>query len=190
MKRRGHQGVVLLAVAAIIHVFGLSRPILAVLGILGIWRLEPLPDKDHDIEWLEHRKTSHSLVAVGLSGAVFGGLGWGIGRYAVEPIVEALVTTPVSASGGGLSWWAARVAALDAPTLAAAGMWIGAGAIVVHLLGDVITTGGLQPLLPFSRWKLRRSPLSYDNRVANNGLFVLGALAVVASIASLFGLLA
>lgn len=190
MKRRGHQGVVLLAIAGIIKVFGLARPILAVIAMLGIWRLEPLPDKDHDIDWLEHRKTSHSLVAVGLSGAIFGGLGWGIGRYAVEPIVGAVITEPVSASAGGLSWWIARVVALDASTLAAAGMWIGAGAIVVHLLGDVITTGGLQPLLPFSRWKLRFSPLAYDNRVANNGLFVLGALAVIASLASLFGLLA
>lgn len=190
MKRRGHQGVVLVAIAGIIHVFGLSRPILAGIAMLGIWQLEPLPDKDHNIEWLEHRKTSHSLVAVGLSGAVFGGLGWLLGRYAVEPIVGTLFTEPVSASGGGLAWWAARVAALDAPTLAAAGMWIGAGAIVVHLLGDVITKGGLQPLLPFSRWNLRCSPLAYDNRVANNGLFVLGALAVVASLASLFGLFA
>lgn len=151
---------------------------------------EPLPDKDQRVEWLEHRKTSHSLVAVGLSGAVFGAIGWAIGRYAVEPIVGALFTTSASAGESGLSWWAARLVALDASTLGAAGMWIGAAAIVVHLLGDVIAKGGLQPLLPFSRWKLTFSPLSYDNRIANNGLFALGALAVIASLASVVGLLA
>ncbi len=179
-----------LAVAGLIQTVALSRPILAVLAILGIWWLEPLPDKDQRVEWLEHRKTSHSLVAVGLSGAVFGAIGWLVGRYAVEPIVGALFTTSASAGGSGLSWWAARLVALDASTLGAAGMWIGAAAIVVHLLGDVITKGGLQPLLPFSRWKLRFSPLSYDNRIAKNGLFAFGALAVIASLASVVGLLA
>lgn len=133
-------------------------------------------------EWLEHRKTSHSLLAVGVSGACFGGLGWLLGRYVAEPVVGARFTTSVSAGDGGLSWWAARLVALDASTLGAAGMVIGAGAIVVHLLGDVITKGGLQPLLPFSRWSLQFSPLSYDNRIANNGLFALGVFAAIASL--------
>lgn len=135
-------------------------------------------------EWLEHRKTSHSLLAVGVSGACFGGIGWLLGRYVAEPVVGALFTTSVSAGDGGLSWWAARLVTFDASTLGAAGMVIGAGAIVIHLLGDVITKGGLQPLLPFSRWYLQFSPLSYDNRITNNGLFALGVLAAVASLVS------
>lgn len=75
MKRHGHQGIVLLAAAWIIQTVALSRPILAVLAILGIWFLEPLPDKDQRVEWLEHRKTSRSLLAVGVVVAITGGLG-------------------------------------------------------------------------------------------------------------------
>lgn len=101
--------------------------------------------------------------------------------------MHALFAMPIDASRSAFMWWASRVAALDASTLATVGFWIGAGSFLMHYLGDIITSGGLQPLLPFSAFEVRISPLSYDNPAANSGLFALGVLASIAGILQTIG---
>jgi membrane-bound metal-dependent hydrolase YbcI (DUF457 family) len=69
---------------------------------------------------------------------------------------------------------------LTAEQLALLGFCVGAGGIVIHLLGGVITVSRIQPLLPFLRWEVSLSLLRAANTFVNNGLFVLGVLAIVA----------
>lgn len=183
MKRRGHRGVNLLVLSGFSYMLLPERPLLALLAWTA-WFLEPIPDKDQDVG-LTHRGTSHSFFAAALAGVIVGGAGWLVGKHLLQPGMHALFAMPIDASRSTFMWWASRVAALDASTLATVGFWIGAGSFLMHYLGDIITTGGLQPLLPFSPFKVRISPLSYDNPAANSGVFALGVLAVLASIAGI-----
>lgn len=98
--------------ARIFHVIGPSRPLLAGLAILCLWQIEPLPDKDQEIDWLAHRKSSQSLLAVGLSGAFSGAISWVSGQYVIEP-VSGVCSHGLSECRWGLSWWMARLVALD-----------------------------------------------------------------------------
>jgi hypothetical protein len=58
------------------------------------------------------------------------------------------------------------------------GFFVGSFGVIAHLLGDVITTQGIKPLLPLSGWRLSLSSLRADSPVANSGLFGLGVLAI------------
>ncbi|RBI58580.1 hypothetical protein DMJ13_25960 [halophilic archaeon] len=44
-----------------------------------------------------------------------------------------------------------QLADLDTGMLTPAGFAVGVGGIYVHLAGDIITTSGIRPFLPFSR---------------------------------------
>ena len=78
------------------------------------------------------------------------------------------------------TWTATYFGMLDAASLALLGFCDGAGGIVLHLLGDVITVSGIQPLLPFSRWTVAPLPLRAASPFVNTLLFVSGVVALVA----------
>lgn len=179
MYRRGHRGIVLLALAPVLFIlFAVDRPILALLA-WGVLLIEPLPDRDQRINWLEHRGTSHSLFTAGIVGVCCGGLGWVVGRYVTEPLTIWLLSGGVIGPNA-ITWTETHLGLLDATMLALVGICIGAGGIVLHLLGDVITIAGIQPFLPFSKRNISFSLLHADNTLANRGLFTLGVLAIVA----------
>lgn len=175
MLREGHRGIVLLGLAPFIDIFlRAGRPFLAVLAF-GVWVIEPLPDKDQQINGLRHRGTSHSLFAAFLVGWACAGIGWGLGTYVTVPVADWLSMTGLDLLG----WVTVRLAALDPPTLAAVGWCVGSGGILLHLAGDIITRGGLQPLLPFWKHEVVLSPVTSDSPGANRLLYVLGWLAIL-----------
>lgn len=179
MHRLGHRGIVLLVLAGVQWVLlSHGRPFLA-LGAWGVYWIEPLPDLDLRTPLLAHRKTSHSLVAVVVVGSCCAGLGWVVGTYVTTPLLPWLRTEVLVGPQWG-TWTATHLAVLDAGSLSLIGFCVGAGGIVLHLLGDVITVSGIQPLLPFSRWKLKFSPIRAGDPLVNNLLFVLGVVAIVA----------
>lgn len=174
MHRNGHTGIVLLALAPVLSaLLQANRPLIAVL-CCGVLLTEPLPDYDLRTSLLTHRGISHSLltaIVVGLFCALFG---WLLGTYGTEPLAAWLGTT----DWPNASEISERLT-LNAPPLALTGFFVGSGGIVLHLLGDVITPMGVQPLRPFSDRTVSLSVVRASNRFANGGLFLLGLLAIV-----------
>jgi len=154
---------------------------LALLGLLGVLFVEPLPDNDLWIPGLRHRGISHSLLCALLVGGVIGTLGWVVGDQVTvlfANVLAGLDTTTVGIFAGLFQWTAEELRALDAPALATFGFAVGVFGIIVHLLADAITMAGVRPLLPLSRWRLSLSSIRADSPLANNGLFGLGVLAL------------
>lgn len=137
---------------------------------------------------MKHRGVSHSVFAAGIVGAVCTGTGWVLGTYVTQPLVGLLFSTPVDADQSPAMWLVSRFAALDAITLSTVGFWVGVGGILVHLLGDILTPSGFQPLLPFSHWEYSGSPIPSENPAVNTGLYVLRWIVLLAALASLLGL--
>ncbi|MFC6965115.1 hypothetical protein ACFQL7_27585 [Halocatena marina] len=59
---------------------------------------------------------------------------------------------------------------------------------ILYLTGDIITRGGIQPLLPFSKCEVALTPMCAKNRVANALFFALGWLAIAWVALSVIGL--
>jgi len=75
MNRRGHTGMTLLAFAPLAYLLASDgKLLLAGVCWLGIQAVEPLPDRDFQVPGLNHRQTSHSLLACSSSGACSAGL--------------------------------------------------------------------------------------------------------------------
>jgi membrane-bound metal-dependent hydrolase YbcI (DUF457 family) len=204
MYRLGHTGIALLVLAPLNYVlFEANKPLLAIVIAIGVLGIEPLPDVDFKVSFLDHRGTSHSLFAVVVVGAVIGFCGWVVAGQvstvlppafaAASEAVTTVATTlqsVTSAGAGGriadllrtladsLEQVGNQLQGLDRLTVAGFGFAIGAGGILVHLLGDVITESGIRPLLPVSSWRISLSPLRANSTLANTGLFAIGALAV------------
>jgi inner membrane protein len=179
MHRQGHFGIVLLALAPVLYVlFSVDRPLLALVAC-SIVLIEPLPDNDFWVPGLSHRGMSHSLVAAGIIGLCCAGFGWVIGTYITDTVanwlLETIVVGPLA-----IEWVKTHLATLDAGLLIVVGFCLGSGGICLHLLGDVITRGGIRPYLPFSRRTVSLTPLYANNRLVNRGLFGSGVLAMVA----------
>jgi membrane-bound metal-dependent hydrolase YbcI (DUF457 family) len=214
MYRLGHTGIALLVLAPLTCVLlEAHHPLLAVDTIFGVVGIEPLPDADFKFSFLDHRGTSHSLFAAVVIGGVIGFCGWlAAGQLSTvlpslfTAISEAARTTAstlqsllsseasariaslLTALADSFSRVASQLQVLDRQTVAVFGFRIGAGGILVHLLGDVITESGIRPLLPFSSWRISLSSLRANSRLANTGLFAIGALAVaVGLIATVVG---
>ena len=184
MHRRGHVGMALLAYAPVGFLFLQDRQIgLALLGLIGVLTVEPLPDSDFWLPGLRHRGTSHSILCALVVGAVIGALGWFIGNQVVVVFANVLAdldTTTVGIFAGLFQWTAEQLRRLDGRTLAGFGFAVGVFGIVVHLLADAITVAGIRPLLPLSRWRLSLSSIRSDSPVANTGLLALGVLVIAA----------
>lgn len=187
MYKRGHLGIGLLILAPMYYVLLPDWPVLALL-VSGIVVIQGLPDKDQGISWLKHRGTSHSLVSAAFVGAGCAGVGWAAGEYILPPIATGLSTAATSA-GTPAAWWGAQLMLYDAPTMALIGFAVGSGGILTHLFGDIITPMGLQPFRPFSKRQYNIAYISASNPYANSGFFVLGLLAMIAALASVYGLL-
>ncbi|WP_079977578.1 DUF7282 domain-containing protein [Halococcus sediminicola] len=208
MNRQGHTGMALLAFAPLAYLLASDgKLLLAGVCWLGIQAVEPLPDRDFKIPGLNHRGVSHSLLAVLVVGVVLGGIGWLLGRSGFDLLYSLLtalvgiwdwvlgylpelskafltglipnllpgeiVSTLQQQAGGSVSRW----------SFALFGFTIGAYGMVAHLLGDVITTRGVRPFLPFSRWRLSLSPLRADSQAANSALFGAGMVAIALVVA-------
>lgn len=204
MNRKGHVGTVLLVVAPIVYILITDGKLaLAVLCWLGIHVVEPLPDQDFHLPGVSHRGISHSLLAALIVGVVLGGILWigsgtvpnttllptsatplpvkidlllfdllGIGPFTIpEPQIGSLGMT-----SGGIDRWAA----------ASVGFAVGAGGIIIHLLGDIITSAGVRPLLPFSQWHPSLTSIRTDNTAVNEGLFTVGTLTLIVAIVGAF----
>ncbi|WP_435078586.1 DUF7282 domain-containing protein, partial [Halococcus sp. AFM35] len=79
---------------------------------------------------------------------------------------------------GGLAWIGSQLQDLDRQLVAEYGFVIGAGGILVHLLGDVITVSGIRPLLPISSRRVSLSSLRANSTLGNTGLFAGGVVAI------------
>jgi membrane-bound metal-dependent hydrolase YbcI (DUF457 family) len=180
MHRRGHVGIALLAYAPVGFVLLRGGQLgLALLGLVGVLLVEPLPDNDMWIPFLDHRETSHSLLAALVVGGVIGAFGGFIGDRVTVMLASTLAgldTSTVGIFAGLFQWTAEQLRFLDGRTLAVFGFAVGVFGVFVHLLGDALTIAGIQPLLPLSRWRLSLSSLRADSTLANNVLLGFGVL--------------
>ena len=147
---------------------GGGYPAFAALVAGTVLYLAMLPDVDHRLPGVPHRGPTHSLLFAGVVGAAFAGA-----ASLVEPVfsVAASLAEPVFsvAVPGGVS-------------MVAFGFLLGFGAVVAHLLGDVITPAGVNFLWPYPKtWSL--SLTTADSTLWNWGLFVLGVFAMAAAVA-------
>nr|WP_275690164.1 metal-dependent hydrolase [Halococcus salsus] len=180
MYRRGHVGITMLAYAPVAYILLREGQLgLALVGLLGVHQIEPLPDADHWIPGLTHRGTSHSLFAVLVVGASLGVLGWVIGDQ-LSAVLIGLDPPTVGPFAGVFEIVAEQLRRLDGSALAQFGFAVGAFGVLTHLFGDVITVSGIRPLLPLSRWRLSLSRLRADNDLANNVLLGIGVVSLVA----------
>ena len=167
MHRTGHTGVTLAVYAPVAYVLVSDGQVtLALLGLIGMVVIEPLPDRDMEIPWLTHRGASHTLL-----GALV------IGLLAAATVVIMSQIAPVYLE---LSVDTSAVAALDSVTLTLFAFAIGFLAVVAHLLGDVLTPMGIRPFWPVSARRFSLNLWTASNPLANPLLFVLG-VSVLAS---------
>jgi membrane-bound metal-dependent hydrolase YbcI (DUF457 family) len=190
MHRRGHVGVAMLAYAPVGFALLSERQLgLALLGLLGVLAVEPLPDNDMWIPGLRHRGTSHSLFAAILVGGVLGTLGWVVGDQ-LGAFLAGLGPSAVGPFAGVFEIVGEQLRGLDERALSRGAFALGVFGILTHLLADAITVSGIRPLLPLSRWRLSFSKLRADNSLANNALFAIGvgALVLIAFVTAPVGL--
>jgi membrane-bound metal-dependent hydrolase YbcI (DUF457 family) len=213
MYRLGHTGIALLVLAPLSYgLLEAHRPLLALIISLGVLAIEPLPDYDFKLPFLDHRGVSHSLFAAVAIGGFLALCGWFVGMQGVTLLTSILgvtteIVTTVATSleslalpettgsivawivglltevVANLDWIVSQLQMLDRETIAGVGFVIGAGGILVHLLGDVLTVSGIRPLLPFSQRQLSVSSLHAKSTLANTGLFTVGVLAVAVVLA-------
>lgn len=205
MHRRGHYGITLLAFAPIAYLLLRNNSLaLALLGWVGVHAVEPWPDQDFWIPGLRHRGVSHSVSAALFVGCVLGLTGWVVSGHLFEilrvagPVVSVgldLLTTrfdtllshipaPIARTVSEIvaplthelsRYRGQQMSGSDRWAVARFGLFVGVYGIIVHLFGDIITTNGIRPFLPFSSYQISLSPLRAGNHTANEALFLLGA---------------
>ena len=204
MYRLGHTGIALLVLAPLTYgLIEAHKPLLVLITALGVLAIEPLPDLDFRLPILDHRGVSHSLLAAVCIGGFLALCGW-VATGQVAPALASVFTTvsgavtsaaaslqsltPSGATGriaallrgiaGDLAWIGGQLQSLDRQLVAEYGFAIGAGGILVHLLGDVITVSGIRPLLPISSRRVSLSSLRANSTLGNTGLFAGGVVAI------------
>lgn len=179
MYRHGHLGIALLTLAPTTYILASAEHVaIAVLVALGILTIEPLPDRDQWIPGLSHRGTSHSFTAATIVGIVCAGLGWVFGHYVTVPFAEWVQSRATETDIAMVATVGEQLTILDPATLSGVGFAVGAGGICVHLAGDIITTSGIQPFLPFSHQRISLSGLRADSTIANTIFLLLGITAI------------
>lgn len=171
MDRHGHAGLNLLVYTPIAYYLIQSdQTALAFFGLLGLLTLEPLVDIDRFLPISEHRGTSHSLLGALVVGVLCGVGAYVLTGYFLTSLTELAFGQPVIVSGS------TEQSPFNLVRNAQIGFLIGFGSVLVHLLGDSLTSSGVRPLLPFAQ-----SRLSFD-LVSREGWsqFVLFAVGLVA----------
>lgn len=183
MYRSGHVGISLLLYAPVLIVTGVFVEALFPLAILGSFLLvDPLlvvvlltkftyskvlfhlsqisislstvQDADRHIPGVEHRGITHTIwfaAGMGIVTGVFGTL------------LVVMVGAPVFPEKG--------LGVLSATVLC---LYIGLHAGLSHLLADVLTPSGIQPLSPWSERHFTLNAIRADNTIANLGTFFVG----------------
>lgn len=170
MHRMGHTGIVLLLYAPVSYLLLSTGQLgLAVLGLVGMLVIEPVPDKDMYVPGFTHRGgAGHSLLTAVIVGTVIGIGSWWLSRYLVSVTVAA-ITGAADGVSALLSFVpsvvrgfipvrfdhilyavAVQVAGIDPAALGWFGFCIGALAIISHLAGDVLTPMGVLLFWPLS----------------------------------------
>jgi inner membrane protein len=159
MYRDGHIGVALLGYAPVAYWLASADQMLAMgLGLAGVAAGCTLPDLDLQISGLKHRGMSHTFVAAAVIG---------IGYALIATILVFQGFLPVSAT---------LINTVQAATFA---FVIGSGAVVLHLIGDVLTPMGIRPWQPWSNREHTLELTTASNSRANEILFQAGSGAMV-----------
>jgi hypothetical protein len=160
MYRLGHTGIALLVLAPLSYgLLEAHKPLLALIISLGVLAIEPLPDYDFKVWFLDHRGVSHSLFAAVAIGGFLALCGWFVGMQGVTALASVLgvtteVVTTVATSlesfaspdtigsivawivglltevVANLDWIVSQLQGLDRQTIAGVGFVIGAGGIL------------------------------------------------------------
>ena len=185
MHRPGHYGAALLAavpVAVALRMYG--APVLALVAIVGVPALTPLPDWDLHAARLDHRGVTHTLAFALLVGCCFGTVGW-----LLAPSLPGALEPPRPLPAGvaqDLAWIAdwlppPTVSRWRPPVLAGLGVTVGTTAVLAHLAADVLTPAGVPLWWPVSDRRVSLGLVGASHRLANYGL--LGAGTVAAALA-------
>lgn len=129
------------------------------MGLIAIIFWSYAPDLDLELP-VRHRGPTHTVWAALIAG-----------------FITAIVT-------GFLVWYGvlASPSILGYLSTMVMGFVIGMVGVLGHLLGDVITPMGIQPLYPYSRKRYGVRLVLAKNKLANQTLGMTGGLAVTASI--------
>jgi len=163
MQREGHVGLGLALYAPPGFVLlQVGRPDAFGLGLVAMAVWSVAPDVDVPLP-IPHRGPTHSVVAAGVAGAV------------TAAITVVLTSAGVAGhpAAGASSPGSSQVAAV------AVGAYVGAGGVIGHLLGDVLTPKGIRPWWPLSDRKYTFEVVLASNKRANRALVVTGVSAVV-----------
>lgn len=180
MDRHGHVGLDLLVFAPIAYyLMHTGQTALAVVGLLGVFVFEPLPDIDCIIPGVEHRGTSHSFFSALVVGVLGGVLLYMLSTYLVSMLTQMAFGQPVAVSN------VSEQSPLNATRNAWIGFFVAAGATVIHILGDSLTSSGIRPLLPFAPFRLSLDVVPEEGWT-EFGLFAGGILTFSAILVSKF----
>lgn len=162
MHKESHLGVAFLGYIPVIYLLMANgRSTVAILGLVGIAFGSTLPDIDLEVPFLTHRGLTHSVVGA----AVAGGLYAAVGIF----LVARGIVSPAP-------WLLAYLLA------GAFAFFVGAYAVVLHLVGDILTPMGIQPFQPFSDASYTLNLTRAANDRANEALFTAGTAALVGAL--------
>jgi len=163
----GHVGLTALLFAPLVCWFRLrGRPVAASQCLHVALALSLVPDVDKLLPGLVHRGVTHTLLAAMVAGALV-----------------VVCVRPARTRSPGLGEFRpvrARTPGLGAEHPAVCYL-VGAGSVVVHLVGDVITSMGIQPLFPLRRVGYSLDLVQASSPTANLALVAAGTAALLCS---------
>jgi inner membrane protein len=160
--RTGHLGVSLLAFAPVGYLLvAVGSPVAALVTGGAMYWLAMLPDVDHRLPGIRHRGPTHSLLFAALVGGTFAAV-----VLLSIPLGAASITVDLLGLG-----------AFPDVALAGFGFAVGFMSVVAHLLGDLLTPAGVTLFWPVGT-TYSVSVTRADDTLANDGLFLLGVIAV------------
>ena len=167
MHRRGHYGLALLVfspLAFLLNVIHASEA--ALMGILIVVGVAPIPDIDLHIPFISHRGITHTVWFVIAASTIATAVTWAAAIQGTQAVHGTLSTA-------------------SAPNFVLPALGVGflvALGLITHLIGDMMTPMGIKPFIPVNdtkyAWKLTMS----GDSTTNNVLFVAGLGATGAAI--------